>query len=96
MKVGVLCLLNSVMLFFLAVIPTVCPDLPTPTNGESVGYNNMGTMNNRPVGAVATYSCADGYILMGNMTRDCGSDGEWSGPAPTCEGAGFMTELCYH
>ncbi len=87
-NVRFLCLLNSVMLCFLAVmILAVCPDLPTPTNGESVGYNNMGTMNNRPVGAVATYTCTDGYMLVGNMTRDCGSDGEWSGSAPTCEGA---------
>ncbi len=73
------------MLCFLAVIPTVCSDLPTPTNGESVGYNNMGTMNNRPVGAVATHSCADGYMLNGEATRTCQSTGMWNGSEPSCD-----------
>ncbi len=71
------------LLFFL--VATVCPDLSSLTNGESVGYNNMGTMNNRPVGAVATYTCVDGYMLNGEATRTCQSTGMWDGSEPSCD-----------
>ena len=42
------------------------------------------------VGDTATYTCDDGYELIGSDTRTCQSNGEWSGSAPTCEG----TESC--
>ena len=56
-----------------------------PTNGM-INYNNVGTVSMRPVGTVATYTCDTGYTLNGNTTRTCGSDGMWSGSAPTCQG----------
>ncbi len=57
-----------------------CSDLPT----LMVSYNG-GSTDNRPVGTVATYTCDTGYILNGGTTtRTCGSDGVWSGSAPTC------------
>ncbi len=45
----------------------------------------------------ATYSCDDGYGLMGDMTRTCQSDGIWSLTAPTCRGesVGFFIVLYY-
>ena len=36
-------------------------------------------------GGVANYTCDPGFILVGDRTRICGSDGTWSGMAPTCE-----------
>ena len=36
-------------------------------------------------GGVATYTCDPGFILVGEPTRICSSDGTWSGMAPTCE-----------
>ena len=36
-------------------------------------------------GGVANYTCDPGFILVGDRTRICGSDGSWSGMAPTCE-----------
>ena len=36
-------------------------------------------------GGVATYTCDPGFILNGEPTRNCSSDGTWSGMAPTCE-----------
>jgi hypothetical protein len=35
-------------------------------------------------GGAATYSCNDGYGLSGSPTRDCGTDGLWSGETPSC------------
>ena len=35
-------------------------------------------------GGVANYTCDPGFVLVGDHTRICGSDGTWSGMAPTC------------
>ncbi|XP_064386185.1 CUB and sushi domain-containing protein 1-like isoform X2 [Halichondria panicea] len=63
---------------------STCSDLTVPANGV-IGYN-MGTASLRPVDTVATYTCTTGYTLNGGTTtRTCGSDGVWSGSAPTCQ-----------
>ncbi len=66
-----------------------CQQLTHLTNGEvSVSIGTLGV--NLGVGAVATYSCSNGYGLVGQVTRTCvsdgGSSGIWSGSEPTCEG----------
>ncbi|XP_064397086.1 uncharacterized protein LOC135343963 isoform X2 [Halichondria panicea] len=58
-----------------------CEALSDPANGE-VDTASAGTVF--PSG-IATYSCEDGYILTGSVTRMCQNDGTWSGEAPTCE-----------
>ncbi|XP_076085388.1 sushi, von Willebrand factor type A, EGF and pentraxin domain-containing protein 1-like [Mytilus galloprovincialis] len=41
----------------------------------------------RKIGSVATYSCNQGYNLAnGDLSSTCNSEGEWSGPLPTCKG----------
>ena len=35
-------------------------------------------------GDMATYSCNDGFDLVGVSVRVCGDDGEWSDEAPMC------------
>ncbi len=37
------------------------------------------------VGSTATYSCNKGYILVGDQTRTCQFDGEWTGREPYCQ-----------
>ncbi len=64
--------------------PTTCPGLTVSANGM-ISYN-MGTASLRPMDTVATYTCVTGYTLNGGTTRTCGSDGVWSGSAPTCQG----------
>ena len=56
----------------------LCPALTNPDNG-------MVTWDSLAPGGVATYTCDPGFILDGESTRTCGSDGTWSGMAPTCE-----------
>jgi CUB/sushi domain-containing protein len=54
-----------------------CPALAAPTNG-SVSAPTL------TAGSTATYSCGNGYVLVGAATRTCQTDGTWSGTAATC------------
>ena len=63
-----------------------CPALSDPENG-AVRITGTG------VGDTATYTCISGYELSCSDTRLCGSNGEWSGSAPTCEGKYSMVQL---
>ena len=38
------------------------------------------------VGGTAMYTCNFGFILVWSRQRQCQSDGQWSGLAPTCQG----------
>ncbi len=56
-----------------------CPILDNPgPNGDVVTSGEV-------EGSTATYSCSDGYDLVGVSERVCGSDGVWNGTQPTCE-----------
>ena len=55
-----------------------CPELDDTING-------MVEWNSLSLGSVANYTCDPGFILVGDRTRICGSNGIWSGMAPTCE-----------
>ncbi|CAK8674434.1 unnamed protein product [Clavelina lepadiformis] len=39
----------------------------------------------RTYGNEVTYSCNDGYVLVGSSTRTCRSDKKWTGSAPYCK-----------
>ena len=55
-----------------------CDDLIAPANGD---VNQPGNS----VGTVASYTCNDGFQLIGDKTRTCQKDGEWSGADPVCK-----------
>ena len=57
-----------------------CANLTDPANG-SVNHTSGTTL-----GQTATYSCITGYNLVGDSTRTCQAEGNWSGNAPTCAG----------
>ena len=66
------------MCFFL--LPAVdCGPLTSPLAGL-VSHTNGTTF-----GSMATYSCNNGYNLIGNVSRTCGAEGEWTGSEPMCE-----------
>ena len=75
------CVLNSALhIIIIKIAPTIvlCPNLPNPQNGQ------VSQQGNKP-GNRASYTCNSGYELIGQSTRTCQSNGEWSGVAPTCE-----------
>ncbi len=61
-----------------------CSNLPVLENGSTV-YSS-GIVNKRPVGSRGNYSCNTGHLLIGNISRTCQNDGNWSGSSPACEG----------
>ena len=65
-------------------IVITCFDLSSLVNGN-VHYGGAGSPGSRPVDTVVTYNCNTGFTLTGGSTRTCGSDGMWSGSAPTCQ-----------
>ena len=52
--------------------------MSAPENGD-VGLSGV-----RP-GSQALYSCDRGFNLVGEETRKCQRNGQWTGSAPTCE-----------
>lgn len=63
---------------YCIVFTANCGGLLDPTNGQ---VSTSGTTE----GSIATYSCNNGYHVVGNTSRTCGSNRQWSGNAPTCE-----------
>ena len=63
-----------------------CPNLADPANGR------VSQGGNRPRDR-ASYFCDREYRLVGEASRICQDNGEWSGEAPTCERQG---ELAYN
>ncbi|NXD27497.1 CR2 protein, partial [Spelaeornis formosus] len=60
-----------------------CPRPPSIANGLLGGQPSA-----RPSrGATVTYSCRQGFELLGNATISCTAAGLWSRPLPRCAGA---------
>ena len=56
-----------------------CGSLTDPVNGAV-------TVTNTTFNSTATYSCNDGYSLVGDTTITCLASASWSGGEPTCRG----------
>ena len=54
-----------------------CPALPDPLNG-------MVNDDDLSFDSIATYSCDVGFMIEGNSTQTCGTDGNWTGSPPLC------------
>ena len=63
----------------MSVTVVDCGNLMDPANGAV-------SLTTTTYNSVATYSCNDGYTLVGDTSRTCLDDGSWSGTAPTCTG----------
>ena len=58
--------------------PAACED------PEPIPYGTVAG-SEREIGAEITYSCYDGYQLIGERVRNCTEDGDWSGNSPYCQ-----------
>ena len=59
-----------------------CPSLSDPSNGViscSLGDDGVASYED-----TCSYICNTGYELTGSNSRNCQSDGTWSGSDPTC------------
>ena len=64
-----------------------CPDLQNPQNGQVRQQGNE-------AGDRATYICNSGYELVGQSTRICQTNGQWSPGEPTCSRLGIKLMAC--
>ena len=55
----------------------LCPDLTAPSNGA---VNQSGNS----AGDTGTFTCDEGYELVGAPVLNCQGDGTWDNPEPTC------------
>ena len=78
---------HDVSLFSLLV--GYCDPPVAPSNGGEVHSGNL-------AGDTVTYFCYKRYKLIGNVSRTCQSNGEWSGIQPSCNGMfnAIYTVMC--
>ncbi len=65
----------------------MCTELEPIENG-AIAYDPVNQESEFNLGTVATYSCEDGFALVGPETRTCvevETMGEFNAVAPTCE-----------
>ncbi|KAG5674431.1 hypothetical protein PVAND_004402 [Polypedilum vanderplanki] len=63
----------------------ICQHPPLSCGSPDVDYNTTIVGKNFSVGAVIEYKCPKEHSLVGNASRECQSNGVWSGKAPTCK-----------
>lgn len=62
-----------------------CPE-PPQINGGKI------KISGRRAGSTVTYTCDDGYVLIGEDLLSCGLGGEWTGKSPVCRYVGRFLE----
>ena len=62
----------------------MCADLVSPENA-TISYDPDMTPPFRDIGTVASYTCDDGFALVGAETRECLSGTTWTGDDPSCQ-----------
>ena len=78
---------------YLIFFPSECNALDVIAGG-AVRYNSAepSASGGFTGGTVATYSCADGYELVGEENRTCLVGGTWTAAEPQC--AGHCCYIC--
>ena len=64
------------IIYFSAAVD--CGPLDDPENGTVFHFGTT-------FGSFASYSCVNGFAVVGNIFRTCLASGNWSGSAPTCQ-----------
>lgn len=63
----------------------ICQHPPLSCGSPDANHNTTIIGKNFTVGAVIEYKCPKEHSLVGNTSRECQSNGEWSRMAPTCK-----------
>ena len=61
-----------------------CPALSSPDHGQVTPGGSV------PYPDTVNYTCNSGFNIIGETTRNCQSDGSWSGTDPTCIEKGII------
>ena len=61
-----------------------CGLLPLPSESQVAYTPGVVTSLETGLNAMASYSCSEGYDLVGDMIRTCQANGQWDGADPTC------------
>ena len=76
--------IEQIIPFFCLFVVVRCGDPGTPSNGTRTATTF--TFPN-----TVTYTCNEGFNLIGNRSRRCLSGGQWSGGLPTCQSKYIQT-----
>ena len=71
-----------VIICFPAVID--CGNLTAPEGGQVTFTPGVVMIIETGLGAVATYTCSEGYDLIGDAVRTCQAGEQWNGSEPNC------------
>ena len=61
-----------------------CGDLTDPEDGQVIFTPGVVATIDTGLVAVATYTCSEGYSLVGDATRTCQANSQWDGAEPSC------------
>ena len=67
---------------FPAVID--CGNLTAPEGGQVTFAPGVVMTLETGLDAIATYTCSEGYDLVGDAMRACQENQQWAGPEPNC------------
>ena len=70
--------MHNVMSCIHGNIVVDCGQLQNPENG-------FVQVSSTTEGSTATYTCNQGFQLVGNRQRTCQNNGQWSGQQPSCQ-----------
>ena len=61
-----------------------CGGLTEPDDGRITFAPGAVVYIDTGLNAVATYTCSEGYSLVGDAMRTCQANGQWDGAEPSC------------
>lgn len=73
-------------IFYIYSIQAIqCPQPLVPINGRIDGTSGSASHRRYAVGALVTFSCTEGHLLVGEASIVCTETGFWSHPPPFCK-----------
>ena len=72
------------MLFIFVLLVVTCSALRSLGNGR-INYTHSTLENGAfPVGTIASFTCNEGYFLIGSEAASCQTSGTWNANTPSC------------